>query len=195
MLMLADITTAVSYINHQGGLHLCPLFKLVQQILFWAQVKFLSLRVVYIPGHSNMEADILSRRGLKPGRLHPKFNLADVRQSGSVPICSEKMAHCHHWFSLICTSATHVTSLQVWLSACISPDCYAFLVRVCQYLLLVTPFWVARLWFFDVISLLEGSPWGILIRWDLLSQALGRIFHSWLKIRNPWAGPLWSTSL
>ncbi len=38
-------------------------------------------------------------------------------------------------------------------------------------LLLVAPFWPGRVWFSDLISLLDGSPWEIPVRRDLLSQA------------------------
>ncbi len=50
-------TVVVSYINHQGGLQLRPLYKLAYQIL--------SLGAVYIPGHLNVGAYILiwSRSG------------------------------------------------------------------------------------------------------------------------------------
>ncbi len=37
-------------------------------------------------------------------------------------------------------------------------------------LLLVAPFWPGRVWFSDLISLLDGSPWEIPVRRDLLSQ-------------------------
>ncbi len=63
VLVRTDNTSVVSYINQQGGLPLAPLYRLAQQILLWAQGKFLSLRAVYIPGHLNQGADILSRRG------------------------------------------------------------------------------------------------------------------------------------
>ncbi len=38
-------------------------------------------------------------------------------------------------------------------------------------LLLVAPFWPGRVWFSDLISLLDGSPWEIPVSRDLLSQA------------------------
>ncbi|KAI2661494.1 Gag-Pro-Pol polyprotein [Labeo rohita] len=44
-------------------------------------------------------------------------------------------------------------------------------------LLLVAPYWASRVWFSDLISLLDGSPWQILVRRDLLSQAGGTILH------------------
>ncbi len=73
VLVCTDNTAVVSYINHQGGLRSRPLYKLVHQIIGWSQDKFLSLRAVYIPGHLNIGADILSRQGLRSGewRLHP----------------------------------------------------------------------------------------------------------------------------
>ncbi len=55
-----------------GGSALAPW--LVHLVLLWAQGKLLSLRAVYIPGHLNQGADILSRQGLRPRewRLHPE---------------------------------------------------------------------------------------------------------------------------
>ncbi|KAL0183913.1 hypothetical protein M9458_019609, partial [Cirrhinus mrigala] len=41
--------------------------------------------------------------------------------------------------------------------------------------LLVAPYWPARAWFSDLISLLDGSPWEIPARRDLLSQAGGPV--------------------
>ncbi len=41
------------------------------------------------------------------------------------------------------------------------------------HLLLVTPFWPGRVWFLDLITLLNGSPWDIPVRGDLLSQTGG----------------------
>jgi len=65
-------TSVVSFINHQGSVCSHPLCKLAYKILLWSLGKLLSLTVVYIPGHWNIRADILSRQGLRPGkwRLH-----------------------------------------------------------------------------------------------------------------------------
>ncbi|KAI2651994.1 Transposon Ty3-G Gag-Pol polyprotein [Labeo rohita] len=67
VLVRTDNTSVVSYINHQGGLRSRPLYKLAHQILVWSQDKLLSLRAVYVPGHLNLGADILSRQGPRPG--------------------------------------------------------------------------------------------------------------------------------
>ncbi|KAL0199702.1 hypothetical protein M9458_002889, partial [Cirrhinus mrigala] len=74
VLVRTDNTSVVSYINHQGGLRSRPLYKLAHQILVWSRDKLLSLRAVYVPGHLNLGADILSRQGPRPGEwmLHPE---------------------------------------------------------------------------------------------------------------------------
>ncbi len=74
VLIRTDNTAVVSYINHQGRLRSHPIYKLAHQILVWSQHKFLLQRAVYIPGHLNIGADILSRQGPGPGewRLHPE---------------------------------------------------------------------------------------------------------------------------
>ncbi len=55
-------------------------------------------------------------------------------------------------------------------------------------LLLVAPFWPARVWFSDIMSLLAGQPWQIPLRRDLLSQAGGTIFHP--ELWDLWVWPL-----
>ncbi len=49
-----------------------------------------------------------------------------------------------------------------------------------------TPFWPGRVWFSDLIFLLDGSPWGIPIRKDLLSLAAGMIFHPCSELWKLW---------
>ncbi|MCJ8746571.1 hypothetical protein PDJAM_G00143220 [Pangasius djambal] len=94
VLVRTNNTAVVSYINHQGGLRSCPIYRLVHQILVWSQGKLLSLRAVYIPGHLNMGADILSRQVPRPGEWsrHPEVvhmredqPCPDIRQEGGVP--------------------------------------------------------------------------------------------------------------
>ncbi len=45
-----------------------------------------------------------------------------------------------------------------------------------------------RVWFLDLISLLDGSPWEIPVRRDLLSQA--GIYHPRPKLWKLWVWPL-----
>ena len=57
-------------------------------------------------------------------------------------------------------------------------------------LLLVAPFWPGRVWFSDLVSLLDGSPREIPIRTDLHSQAQGTIIHPRLDLWKLWVWPL-----
>ncbi|XP_073720453.1 uncharacterized protein [Misgurnus anguillicaudatus] len=204
VLVRTDNTSVVAYINHQGGLRSRPLYKLARHILLWTQGKLLSLRAVYIPGCLNRGADVLSRQGLRPGewRLHPqvvesiwtRFYQAEVDL-----FASRETTHCPLWFSL-----THPAPLG--LDAMVQPwprlRLYAFppiallpgvLERVRRNnvrLLLVAPFWPNRIWFSDLVSLLDGSPWEIPVRRDLLSLAGGSILHPRPELWKLWVWPL-----
>ncbi len=99
---------------------------------------------------------------------------------------SQESTQCPLWFYLC-----HSTSLGIDALAHQWPDMnlYAFppvklipavLCRVKTYgvrLLLVAPFWPSQTWFSELDSLLEGDPWEIPVRKDLLCQLQGRIWH------------------
>ncbi len=57
-------------------------------------------------------------------------------------------------------------------------------------LLLIAPRWPGRVWFPDIISLLEGPPLELPVRRDLLSQAGDSIFHPQPELWKLWAWPL-----
>ncbi len=57
-------------------------------------------------------------------------------------------------------------------------------------LLLIAPLWPGRVWFPDLISLLDGPPLVLPIRKDLLSQAGGSIFHPQPELWKLWVWPL-----
>ncbi len=57
-------------------------------------------------------------------------------------------------------------------------------------LLLIAPRWPSRVWFSDLISLLDGPHLELPIRRDSLSQAGGSIFHPQPEFWKLWAWPL-----
>jgi len=90
-------------------------------------------------------------------------------------------------FSQLSSSAgarCHGTNVAKVASVCLSPNHSAsgVLVRVHQeglQLILVALFWPARVWFADLVSLLEGSPWEILNRRELLFQDQGTVLNGY----------------
>ncbi|KAI2660031.1 ORF V: Enzymatic polyprotein [Labeo rohita] len=201
VLVRTDNTAVVYYINHQGGLHSCPLYKLAHQILVWSQDKLLSLRAVHVSGHLNMGADILSRQGqrLREWMLHPEVVKQIWRVFGQAQVdlfVTQENVQCPHWFSQTHPAPLGLDAMvQTWPSLRL----YAFppiillpgvLERVRRdgvRLLLVAPYWPARAWFSDLISLLDGSPWEIPVRRDLLSQAGGTILHPRPELWKLWS--------
>ncbi len=99
VLVRVDNTAVVSYINHQGGLRSRRLNRLAQQVLLRAQDKFLSLRAIYIPGHTNVGADLLSRQAVTHGGMETpprssQSNLGEILRSGGGPLCFTETAQC-----------------------------------------------------------------------------------------------------
>ena len=57
-------------------------------------------------------------------------------------------------------------------------------------LLLVSPCWPRRPWFTELLSLVEGTPWRLPLRSDLLTQAGGTLWHPDPGRLRLWAWPL-----
>ncbi|KAE8617332.1 hypothetical protein XENTR_v10009038 [Xenopus tropicalis] len=95
-----DNSTAVAYINHQGGTRSRMALNEVRRIFQWAENNQTHLSAIYIPGLQNWEADFLSRQVLDPGEwslkddiFHeitlkwgiPEVDLMATRQNRKVP--------------------------------------------------------------------------------------------------------------
>ncbi|KAI2668522.1 Transposon Tf2-11 polyprotein [Labeo rohita] len=123
VLVRTDNTAVVSYINHQGGLRSRPLYKLAHQILVWSQDKLLSLRAVYVPGHLNLGADILSRQGPRPGEwmLHPEVVKQIWRVFGPAQVdlfATRENTQCPLWYSLVHPAPLGLDAMvQTWPSS------------------------------------------------------------------------------
>ena len=112
---------------------------------------------------------------------------------------SHEATHCPLWYSLSPPAPLGLDAMQQeWPRL----PLYAFppvallpgvLEKVRQdrvRLTLVAPRWPGRVWFSDLVSLLDGTPWRIPVRVDLLSQAQGRILHPRPELWNLWVWPL-----
>ncbi len=100
---------------------------------------------------------------------------------------SREMSHCPLWFSLTHPAPLELdTMVQTWQRLCLygfSP--IALLPEVLEIvrqdrvlLILSAPRWPGRVWFPDIMSLLDGPPLELPVRRDLLSQAGGSRFPS-----------------
>lgn len=100
LIVRMDSTVAAAYVNCQGGLGFPPLCKLATKLWLWAHPRFLTLRVVHVPGPLNTAADIMSRGGPSHGewRLHPQVVDRIWCRFGRVAV-SRDSNHCPQFFS------------------------------------------------------------------------------------------------
>ena len=63
VMISSDNTTVVAYINHQGGTKSLSLWKETMPLFLLAEKRQILLSAVHIPGHLNVIADQLSRKG------------------------------------------------------------------------------------------------------------------------------------
>ena len=86
---MCDNSTVVAYVNKQGGTVSRPLCLLTSRLLRWTESFDVHLETRYLPGESNVLADVLSRRGQVVGTewsLHPQVARALLRTWGNPSI-------------------------------------------------------------------------------------------------------------
>ena len=193
VLVRTDNTSTVYHVNHQGGVRSLQSLREARRLLQWAFPRFASLRAMHLPGVDNQAADLLSRGSPPPGewRLNPSVVLEVWERFGRAEVdlfASRESTHCPQWFSLSepCSPLGQDALAHPWPRDCLL---YAFpplpllmltLHRIAadgHTALLVAPCWPGRVWFPMVQQLLDGTPWPLPSRRDLLSQVGGRIWH------------------
>ena len=86
---MCDNSTVVAYVNKQGGTVSRSLCLLTSRLLRWTESFDVHLNARYLPGESNILADVLSRRGQDVGTewsLHPQVARALLRAWGNPSI-------------------------------------------------------------------------------------------------------------
>ncbi|XP_058634818.1 uncharacterized protein LOC131542294 [Onychostoma macrolepis] len=205
VLVRFDNTTAVAYINRQGGMCSSKLHALAYKLLVWSRRVFLSLRATHVPGILNRGADLLSRGNPIYGdwRLHPQIVEMLWMRFGRASIdlfASRENYHCPMFFSLRDMDA------PLGVDALAHPwprvPLYAFpplcliiptLARVREQglsLILIAPRWPKATWLAEIVPLLYAEPWRLPVRTDLLSQANGEIYHPHPDRVALWAWPV-----
>ena len=191
---MCDNSTVVAYVNKQGGTVSRPLCLLTSLLLRWTESFDVHLEARYLPGESNVLADVLSRRGQVVGTewsLHPQVARALLRTWGNPSI--DLFATClNAKLPLYCSLVPDPQA--VFEDAFRHPwddlDLYAFppfalvgrvIARVQQSsrvaMTLVAPLWPEKEWFADLLLLLTQPPL-VLPCWDrLLRQPHCNLFH------------------
>ena len=191
---MCDNSTVVAYVNKQGGTVSRPLCLLTSRLLRWTESFDVHLKARYLPGESNVLADVLSRRGQVVGTewsLHPQVARALLRTWGNPSI--DLFATClNAKLPLYCSLVPDPQA--VFEDAFRHPwddlDLYAFppfalvgrvIARVQQSsrvaMTLVAPLWPEKEWFADLLLLLTQPPL-VLPCWDrLLRQPHCNLFH------------------
>ena len=191
---MCDNSTVVAYVNKQGGTVSRPLCLLTSRLLRWTESFDVHLEARYLPGESNVLADVLSRRGQVVGTewsLHPQVARALLRTWGNPSI--DLFATClNAKLPLYCSLVPDPQA--VFEDAFRHPwddlDLYAFppfalvgrvIARVQQSsrvaMTLVAPLWPEKEWFPDLLLLLTQPPL-VLPCWDrLLRQPHCNLFH------------------
>ena len=191
---MCDNSTVVAYVNKQGGTVSRPLCLLTSRLLRWTESFDVHLEARYLPGESNVLADVLSRRGQVVGTewsLHPQVARALLRAWGNLSI--DLFATClNAKLPLYCSLVPDPQAIfeDAFRHPWDDLDLYAFppfalvgrvIARVQQSsrvaMTLVAPLWPEKEWFADLLLLLTQPPL-VLPCWDrLLRQPHCNLFH------------------
>ena len=208
---MCDNSTVVSYVNKQGGTVSRSLCSLASQLLRWTEILDVHLDARYLPGQSNVLADLLSRWDQVIGTewsLHPQVARDLLHRWGSPSIDLFTTSY-NTKLPLFCSLVPDPQAVfkDVFHRPWDNLDLYAFplfplvgqvvaQVRETPNLsmTLVAPLWPEKEWFADLLLLLTQSlvelPW-----WDqLLRQPYFNRFRNGVHALNLHAWRLSSIS-
>ena len=198
---MCDNSTVVAYVNKQVGTVSMSLCLLTSRLLRWTESFDIHLDARYLPGESNVLADVLSRRGQVVGTewsLHPQVARALLRAWGNPSI--DLFATClNAKLPLYCSLVPDPQAVfeDVFRHPWDDLDQYAFppfplvsrvIARVQESsrvaMTLVAPLWPEKEWFADLLLLLTQPPLALPC-WDkLLRQPHCSLFHQGVHALN-----------
>lgn len=182
-----DNTTAVAYVNKQGGTKSIALSSLAGELSNWCEVRKISLTASHIPGILNVIADQESRRGLDPGdwKLCPRiFEIIVDLWSPTVDLFAaswnKQLIQFVSWRPQPDNWKTDALSFR-WsgiMGYAFPPfglihRCLNRIIRDQAELVMVCPYWPSRAWFPLILELACDVPVILPPIPDLLTSPLG----------------------
>ncbi len=165
--------------NHQGGFVSKRLCTLVNYLLVWAQNNLRSLKAMHVPGKMNQGADMLSRKNISSEEwtLHP-LTVQRIWQGSSRPLRLQRRLSLPNLFykehgcpgprmaqpSALCFPPSRFATAGTQASQ--GTTAQADSNRTNSGFQSYSSCWK-----------LKAAPWPIPLRWGLLSQANGMIWH------------------
>jgi hypothetical protein len=194
VLVHTDNTTALAYINREGGSRSQQLFQEAWRLFNWTTQRDITLKAVHVPGVKNVKADCLSRIHLSSvewslsGEIvnsifarfgQPQVDLFASVLNRKVPVfCSfgkDPRALTHDAFSIPWTGFLGYAYPPFSLIPAVLRKVESDQAEV----ILVAPLWPRQGWFTHLLKLLSDHPRTLPFREDLM--CLGR---KWMPRRN-----------
>lgn len=190
--ILSDNSTAVAYVNHQGGTKSLRLCRDTWDLLLLCQRSDINLRATHLAGRLNLQADALSR-GLRNENewelSQPWANL--VFDLFGRPFVDLFATHRNAKLPTFCSRFHHPLAWKVdalsfgWtgLSSYAFPPwsmVHTTLLKLSQSpgeMLLIAPFWPNQAWFPLILELLVDLPFAFPTDSHILIQDNGRVRH------------------
>ena len=198
---MCDNSTVMAYVNKQGGTVSLAVCSLTSRLLQWTESLDIHLDAWYLPGQSNVLADLLSCRGQVVGTewsLHPQVARSLLRVWGN-PAIDLFATNLNEKLLLYCSLVPDPQAVfeDVFRHPWDDLAVYAFppfplvsrvVARVRESLrlamILVAPLWPEKEWFADLLLLLTQPPLA-LPWWDsLLRQLHCNLFHQGVHTLN-----------
>ena len=200
ILVASDNTTAVAYINKQGGTRSMSLMQLTEEVLLWLDAHQITVIGRHIPGKLNVLADALSRhKQIIPTEwsIHPKIPLLLWGIWGRPHVDMFATRHNHKLPTFVSPvpdpMAYNVNAMNMdWDNMFVyAYPPTAILSQVLQKIkqhnckvILIAPFWPKQAWFPHILNNLIDHPRRIPPWVRLLKQPRTNIYHDNPQLMN-----------
>ena len=190
ILVRTDSTTAVAYVNRQGGTKSQACLSIAYDLWGWVHQNALSIRAVHVPGKQNEAADVLSRGGpsMANWSLNPIIVEMIWRVFGEARVdlfASRTNAKCDLWFSLNPSDnpplGVNALGTEPWPQGLLYafppvdllPEVVGRVNRTGASVILVAPCNPGSSWYPNMVAMAKREPFQLPMWVDAMTQAGG----------------------